>query len=132
MGEGDVLTYAALDRRSDALAQRLYDFGLRFGDHIAILMENRVEYPIAMWAAQRSGLITTPINWHLAADEAAYVVDNCGARVVIASDSQLALLDQVKPLAPNVELWLIAGNAVDGYAPMEVPVASTGPRYEPL
>jgi len=35
MGSGAMLTYADLDRRSDALAQRLYDFGLRFGDHVA-------------------------------------------------------------------------------------------------
>jgi acyl-CoA synthetase (AMP-forming)/AMP-acid ligase II len=131
MGSGATLSYAELDRRSDALAQRLYDCGLRFGDHVAILMENRIEYPIAAWATQRSGLVTTPINWHLAAEEAAYVIDNCGARIVIASDTQLALIEQVAALTPNVEHWLIAGDDCGRHEPMET-AARGGPRYEAL
>lgn len=132
MSNGATLTYAELNERSDTLAQRLFDFGLRYGDHVAILMENRIEYPIAVWAAQRSGLITTPINWHLASGEAAYVIDNCGARVVISSDIQLDLINQIKTLAPHVEHWLIAGNCVDLYEPLELSVRSDGPVYEAL
>lgn len=108
MGDGATLTYTELDRRSDALAQRLHESGLRFGDHIAILMENRLEYPIAVWAAQRSGLVATPINWHLAAAEAAYVINDCEARVVITSSQHRPLIDEIRSFAPNVEQWLDA------------------------
>ncbi|MET0378794.1 MAG: AMP-binding protein [Spongiibacteraceae bacterium] len=132
MGSGLTLSYAELERRSDALAQRLYDFGLRFGDHIAILMENRIEYPIAVWAAQRSGLVMTPINWHLAADEAAYVIHNCGARIVIVSDQQLDLIDKLKAATPQVEHWLIAGTAGSPHQAMEGQGEFGKVRYEAL
>jgi acyl-CoA synthetase (AMP-forming)/AMP-acid ligase II len=108
MGSGATLTYSELNRRSDALAQQFYDSGLRFGDHVAIVMENRIEYPVAVWAAQRCGLIATPINWHLAAAEAAYVINDCAARAVITSRTLADLAREMRALAPNVEQWIDA------------------------
>ena len=70
-GSGEVVTYARLDERSNRVAQLLHAAGLRFGDHIAVLMENRAEYFEPCWAAQRSGLTYTCINSHLTADEVA-------------------------------------------------------------
>lgn len=124
MGSGAMLTYADLDVRSNALAQRLFDLGLRFGDHVAVLMENRVEYLIAVWAAQRSGLVMTPVNWHLAASEAAYVIDNCGARIVLTSSEQIPLIDELRKLTPGVKHWLVAGDRSNRYEPMDENSAS--------
>jgi len=61
-GSGEAVTYAQLNDRSNRLAQLFWDAGLRFGDHIAVLMENRLEYFEPCWAAQRSGLFFTCIN----------------------------------------------------------------------
>jgi acyl-CoA synthetase (AMP-forming)/AMP-acid ligase II len=54
---------------------------------VAILMPNRPEYLEAFWGAQRRGLYTTPVNWHLTDAEAAYVVNDCGARVLFTSSA---------------------------------------------
>lgn len=132
MGDGSRLTYAELDTLSDDLAQRLYELGLRFGDHVAILMENRIDFPVAVWAAQRCGLVMTPINWHLAATEAAYVINNCGARIVLASHSLLSLIDEVQTLAPNVERWLIAGARDHRYESFNLPPSPAVEPYEAL
>ena len=44
------------------------------------------------WSSSRSsgrpsaaGLFYTPVNWHLSADEAAYIVADCGARLLVSS-----------------------------------------------
>ena len=58
--------------------------GSASGDHVALLLDNRAAMLELAWAAQRSGLYYTPINTRLAADEAAYVVDDCGATVLFA------------------------------------------------
>ena len=42
-------------------------------------MDNRLEYFEVLWGAMRAGLYVTPVNWHLAADEVSYIVDDCGA-----------------------------------------------------
>ena len=44
------------------------------GDHLALLIDNQPEFYDVVWAAIRIGLYVTPINWHLAADEAGYIV----------------------------------------------------------
>ena len=55
------------------------------GDAVAILMENNEHIHAVMWAARRSGLYYVPINTHLTAAEAAYIIDNSGAKAIIGS-----------------------------------------------
>ena len=115
---GDTVTYRELNDRSNQVAQLLWDAGLRFGDHIAILMENRPEYFEICWAAQRSGLFYTVINWHFNADEAAYIIDDCDARVLFISAEYRDLAVQLRDKMPHVELRIMVGDAVvDGYEP---------------
>ena len=119
-GSGAVVTYRDLDDRSNRLAQLLHARGLRFSDHIAILMENNEHYLEVAWAAQRSGLYFTPINFHFTAEEAAYIVDDCDAQALIVSHqlSQLAS-DLVRLLPSVVETRLVVGGPVDGYESYE-------------
>ena len=55
------------------------------GDAVAILMENNEHIHAVMWAARRSGLYYVPINTHLTAAEAAYIVENSDAKAIIGS-----------------------------------------------
>jgi long-chain acyl-CoA synthetase len=82
---GQAITYGELEARSNQGAQLFRSLGLAPGDHIALVMENRLEFMEICWAAQRSGLYYTAISCYLTADEIAYIVGDCGARVVIAS-----------------------------------------------
>lgn len=82
---GAILTWRELDDRSNQLAHLLYAGGLRQGDHIALFLENHLRYSEVVWAALRSGLYITAINRYLTADEAAYIVQDCGARALITS-----------------------------------------------
>src|SRR5436305_1166859 len=82
---GETVTYRELDERSARLAHLWHERGLRRGDHVAILLENSPHWFDAVWAAFRSGLYFTPVNWHLTAPEVAYIVDDCGARSVLTS-----------------------------------------------
>ncbi|MCD2113567.1 acyl-CoA synthetase [Rhodococcus rhodochrous] len=84
--DGATLTYRELESASNRIAHLFRQHGLRAGDHIAILMENCLDVFPVVWAAQRTGLLYTPVNWHLSDDEAAYVVENCGARVLVHSE----------------------------------------------
>ena len=74
---GLAVTYRELDARSKQLAQLFYDRGLHPGDHIAILLENHPRYFEVYWAAQRSGLYSTPINWYLTPAESGYIIEDC-------------------------------------------------------
>jgi acyl-CoA synthetase (AMP-forming)/AMP-acid ligase II len=113
---GATVTYRELNEGSNRFAQLLFDAGLRFGDHVAVLMENRPEYLEVCWAAQRSGLFYTCINWHFTAEEAAYIIDDCDAEVLVISDAYRELAEQLAPMMPKVRVRLMVGDdLVDGY-----------------
>ena len=109
-GSGDTLTYKELDERSNQLAQLWHERGLRRGDHIAILLQNHPRYFEVVWAALRSGLYYTPVNWHLTAPEVAYIVGDCGARSVVTS---VDFADRVTDIDP--EIALVIDGDLDGW-----------------
>jgi len=136
-GSGEVVTYRELDERSNRLANLFYDAGLRFGDHIAICAENHPRYLEIAWAAQRSGLYFTPINYHFNADEIAYVVDNCDARAYVTSahlaDTAAELTDRL-PERCAIRLMLDRPADVTGFDDYATAVAAfpTSPLAEEL
>src|ERR1700729_2480434 len=70
---GGPITYRELEQRSRKLAWYLSVKDVGKDDHIAIMMANGADYLTVCWAAQRLGAAYTPINWHLAAHETAYI-----------------------------------------------------------
>src|SRR5918912_508560 len=82
---GMTVTFGELEAKANRLAHYFRAHGLREGDAVAILMENNEHYHVAMWAARRSGLYYVPINTHLTAAEAAYIIDNSSAKAIVGS-----------------------------------------------
>src|SRR5512139_121087 len=79
-------TFCELNRRANQLVGALRTRGVRDGDHVALLCSNRPEFAEMVVATNRSGIILSPVNWHLSAEEIAYVVADCGAKALIAED----------------------------------------------
>ena len=82
---GTTVTFGELEARANRLAHFFRRNGLREGDAVAILMENNEHFHAVMWAARRSGLYYVPINTHLTAAEAAYIIDNSSAKAIVGS-----------------------------------------------
>lgn len=127
---GEAISYQELDARSNRLAQLMWARGLRPGDHVAVFMENHPRYFEVVWAAMRSGLYLTTINRYLTADEAGYILDDCGARVLIASRHLGEVARELPALAPRCETCLMADGTVSGFEAYESAIAAHPP--EPL
>ncbi|MEO1063833.1 MAG: AMP-binding protein [Actinomycetota bacterium] len=112
---GRTVTYRELDDESNRLAQLLHDLGLRPGDSIAFVMENHERYLQIAWAAQRSGLYYTAISSRLGAEEIAYIVNDCGAQVLISSASLRDVVAQTVPDTPGVRLRLMLDGVAEGF-----------------
>src|ERR1700757_3225863 len=97
-GTGKAITYRELDELSNQGAHLFRSLGLKAGDHIALLLENRLAFMEICWAAQRAGLYYTAISRYLTQDEITYIVSDCGAKVVITSPK---CADQIKGLATD-------------------------------
>jgi long-chain acyl-CoA synthetase len=111
------LSFSALESRSNQGAQLLRSLGLRPQDHIAVLLENHARFLEVYWAAMRSGLYFTPVSTHLTAAEAAYIVNDCGARLVVSSSAMGEVARQLPSLCPAVETFLTLDEAMDCFAP---------------
>ena len=112
---GDAISYREIDAQSNQGAHALRSLGLRPGDHIALLMENRLEFMAICWAAQRSGLYFTPISCYLTRDEVAYIVRDCSARVVITSPRYGDVLEGVDRGAPDAPALYMVGEPRPGF-----------------
>jgi long-chain acyl-CoA synthetase len=122
MDDGRTLTYRELDEASNRVAHLFRAAGLRRGDHIAFVIENRPELFVVAWAAQRSGLYYTATSTRLGVDELQYIVEDCGARILVASAETLPVASQVS--APNVELRLLVDGAADGWESLDAASAA--------
>ena len=110
---GDTITYAELDARSAQLAHHLRARGLDAGDHVALVAENHPEFLVAVWGFERAGLYYTAVNSHLTPSEIGYIVDDCDARVVIASPHMRAATEVALVDCPRVEQLLVFGSTYE-------------------
>ncbi len=103
---GQQWSFAQLNEASIRCARLFAHQGLGFGDHIAVMTENLTENLIVTSAAKRSGLYLTPINWHLSAEEAEYVIRDCMAKWLLVSPGigEVARI-LADSLPPEVNLW---------------------------
>ncbi|MFZ3324054.1 MAG: AMP-binding protein [Usitatibacter sp.] len=93
-GERPWATYGEFARRVASVAGAMRSkAGLSPGDRVAIVMKNAPEYLEAMYAAWWAGLVVVPVNAKLHAKEVAYIVEQCGARCVIESPSDVTRLE---------------------------------------
>jgi long-chain acyl-CoA synthetase len=108
-------TFAELNGRANQLARALRRAGLQTGDGVALLCGNRAEFAEVVAATNRAGFRLTPVNWHLTASEAAYIVDDCEARAFIADARFGAVAREVANQAPGAGIRLAVGGDVAGF-----------------
>lgn len=121
-GTGETLTYRDYETRCNQLAHLFRHMGLRRRDHVAVLMENQARYPETAGAAERSGLYYTLVSSHLTADEVAYILDDCQARLLITSTACLGVARAAVAGVSRIERVLVVGadgRAGDGDARFE-------------
>lgn len=58
--------------------------GIAEGDRVALLMRNDISFVEATVAVQRLGAIAVPVNWHFRSDEVRYILQDSGAKMLVA------------------------------------------------
>lgn len=96
------LTYSQVQRRSVDLAGGLIGLGVRPGDRVALLVDNRPEYVEIKLAIARAGAIAVPLNYSYTGDEVVARLVQARAQVLITVDATLAvnflaMLDEALP-----------------------------------
>jgi len=129
--DGDrTVTFGALDRRSNQLASAMLARGVRPGERVAVLSNNRYEFFEIAAAMAKAGIPTVPLNTRNNVTDNAYVLAHSGARGIILADALAANVDGLLDGLPLVlsfdgevgeryETFLESGRPVDPAVPVD-------------
>src|SRR4051812_18295722 len=116
-------------QRSAGIAAGFQNLGLLRGDRVAVLLGNRIEFVLTMFAAAHAGLVTVLLSTRQQKPEIAHVLTDCGARLLIheaALAERLPDARDVPDLAFRVAIdddpELSRFSELADHAPLETPV----------
>jgi len=130
------LTYAQWYARISSVVAAFDDLGLRPGDHIVTVLQNRWEAATIHWACQFAGIVITPVNWRAKADELDFCIENSESRALVYESVSAGAVAGAR-LAGNLR-HVVVGEAVatDGQATLfaqmtDTPAPDATPRVGP-
>ncbi len=124
-------TWAQLRARSDTLAAGLARLGVRRGDRVGLLLSNRPEFHLADLAIATLGATPFSIYATAAPEQVAYVLDDAGARVLVAEQALLELALRARAQVPGLErLIVVDGDAPAGALTLDEVLAQPDPEFD--
>jgi len=90
------LTYRQLNQRTNRLSRALMRLGLKYGDRLAVLAHNRLEFLETIMAAAKLGLILVPLNWRLTASELGFILKDSRTEALIYGQELADLAQAVR------------------------------------
>lgn len=98
---GERATYFEMDRRSNSCARALRAFGLRKGDHVGVMLPNRIEFPILWFALAKLGAVMVPIYMYTPR-EVGYVLSDTNTMTAIVDASAWPIFSAMDPWPQNL------------------------------
>jgi 4-hydroxybenzoate-CoA ligase len=109
------LTYGALQKQSRRLANLLRRLGVHREQRVAMIMLDTTDFPVVFLGAMRAGVVPIPLNTLLTADQYAYVLADCRARVLFISEALLPVVKDIVGRMPDLDHVIVAGNNAQGH-----------------
>ncbi len=106
------ITYGELSKRVNALAKGLLDSGIKRGDVVALLLYNCPEFVEMGFAANKIGAIWLPMNFRLAGEELAYILNHADVKMLISEADFSATIDGIKDKLPLIKEYIAVGKTV--------------------
>ncbi|MGE0718069.1 MAG: class I adenylate-forming enzyme family protein [Alphaproteobacteria bacterium] len=113
--DGTKLTYAELGARVARFADGLARIGVGFGDHVGIMLNTDLHYPIAWLATATLGAVAVPLNPAFTPREIGFVLTDSGARFLVVDHELASGLAGVEGAMPTADHIVVAGGTVDLY-----------------
>jgi len=106
------ITYSELNKRVNALAKGLLDLGLGKGDVVALVLYNCPEFVEVTFAVNKIGAIWLPLNYRLAGEEVAYILNHGEARILISEMDFYENLSSIKDKLPRIKEYVAVGESI--------------------
>ncbi|MBM3485442.1 MAG: AMP-binding protein [Alphaproteobacteria bacterium] len=123
------LSYGDWAVRTRACAAGLAGLGLRPGDHLAVVLQNSAAMATLHWAAQLAGVIVTPLNWRMTAEEVDYCLADSEAKAVAFEPASAAAIAGAATATGIARIAV--GGAPGGTHDLAALAAADGSRFVP-
>jgi len=107
---GRTITWSEHYRRAGQVGEALVAEGLRSGDRVAFLDRNGLEYFEVLFGGALIGAVSVAVNWRLAPDEMAAVIDDARASLLVVHPEYLACLAAMDSRLPSVRRVVVLGD----------------------
>lgn len=98
--DGEPYTFAGVDRMTDRFANTFMDIGVAFGDNVAMMLHNRLEYLWTWFGLNRIGAVPVAINTAYKGAFLTHVLTNVEARIAIVEPEFLPWLAEIEHTIP--------------------------------
>ena len=121
-------TYREALAETNRLANAFVSAGLQIGDRIAVLSKNSIEYVLLYFAASKAGVVPVHLNYRLAPAEWSYIINDAGAKLLLAAGEYRQAVDPIRSELQTVERFVaIDGPGASGWNDYQHWVASQPP-----
>ncbi len=112
-GQWQAISHRETERRVRHLSLGLQELGLRAGDRVALISENRPEWAIADWACLTARLADVPIYPSLPAEQAMHPINDSGAvAVFVSGETHGAKIAAIRAQCPALRHVITFGAAL--------------------
>ena len=112
--DGKTHSWGKVNAQANGIVRLLRQHGLTTGDSVALVCSNRAEFVEVLAATQRAGWRITPVNWHLNAEEVAYIIKDCEAKAVFC-EARVATSQAAVAQCPDLLAKIAIGGAIPGF-----------------
>lgn len=92
----EILTFHDIHKQSNRIANVLLKLGVKQGDKVALMMDNRPAFPLTWLALGKIGAMMVPINIYYKEDETHYLLENAEVSVVLSTAKYVPMLKRIK------------------------------------
>jgi long-chain acyl-CoA synthetase len=124
-------SFRELERLTNQAANGLKALGVNKGDRVTLFAQNSCEWVIGYIGIAKAGGVLNPVNAMLTADELAYVVKDCGAKVLITTSERAKVVSELKRDGSLKEIVVLSGAPLEGTISFDKLLAGQRDTIEP-
>lgn len=107
--EGKEISFGQLNENVNRVANGLRKLGIVRGDRVAIMLPNIPEFVYSFFAVQKLGAVAVPFNTMYKGREIIHILNDCGAKAIIALTNFANLINEIKPDVPSLQHIILTG-----------------------
>jgi len=123
-------TYEQFGGRCDRWSSALQKIGVKQGDRVAYICPNTHANLESFYAVPQLGAVLVPMNYRLTADDFAYMLAHCGAKVVCCAPEYLDAVDSIRARIPAVTTFVALEGSKDGWVDYEAELALSSVSFD--